>query len=241
METEEKKEKISISTIVITTIAIIVIIVLVVLFYYFAENAGTPSNPQQVVRITKNIPVKEVEPPVVVPVVETTNIIAFKVPDVLPASTKQGRCLGSSVAEPFREDAFRCQVLSQIYDPCFSTSQKNVVFCQMNPLVDSSFLIKSTTALPKPSSPTEKLTNWAWFVKLKDGTICSPFTGAKLVVQGATAYYGCKSENKDEQVVLMGNLMEGSPWQAHKSVIIKQGQDWTVKSSEQVNIDTVWQ
>jgi len=222
---EEKKKKISASTIVVTAIADIIIVALVVLFYYYAEKAKSLPNFESVIYENK---------------IESTAIIIFKVPDVLPESTKQGKCLGSSVAEPFREDAFRCQISNQIYDPCFSAAQKGVVFCQMNPLVNDSFLIKLMQALPKPSLPKEKLTNWAWFVKLEDGTLCSPFTGTELLVQGETVYYGCES-SEDEQVVLMGGLTEGVVWSAEKAVLAKNGTNLTIKSSEQVSIDTVWQ
>ncbi len=233
---EENKKNISVSTIVITAIAIIIIVVLAVLFYYYSEKIKSLPNFEQVIYGNKNVSAKKLK----TPIIEATNIIVFKIPALLPESTKQGKCLGISVAEPFREDAFRCQVSNQIYDPCFSAAQGGVVFCQMNPLVNDSFLIKLTQALPKLSLPKEKLTNWAWFVKLKDGTFCSPFTGTRLLVQSETAYYGCKS-SKDEQVVLIGDLTEGITWQARKAVITKQGQDWIIKSSEQVSIDTVWQ
>ncbi len=222
---EENKKKISVSTIVVTVIAIIIIVALAVLFYYYSEKL-------------KSLPASELVD--YENKIESTAIIAFKVPDVLPESTKQGKCLKSSVAEPFREDAFRCQVSNQIYDPCFSAAQKGVVFCQINPLVNDAFLIKLTQALPKPSLPKEKLTNWAWFVRLEDGTLCSPFTGTRLLVQDKTAYYGCKS-SKDEQVVLMGGLTEGVVWSAEKAVLVKNGTNLTIKSSEQVSIDTVWQ
>ena len=241
MEGEAKKKKISISTIVITTVAIIIILVLVFLFYYYAGKAGPTYNPEQVVYTNKNVPVKKVEPPVVVPAVETTNVITFKVPDVLPTLTKQGKCTGSSVAQPFREDAFRCIIGKLVYDPCFTVTQKGFVYCQVGIDESTGFLMKLTTVLPKPSLPTEKLTNWAWFVKLKDGTTCSPFTGAKLTVQDKTANYGCKSNVKDEQIVLMGDLTVGTVWTAEKAIIVKDGTNLIVKSSERVNIETVWQ
>jgi len=233
---EENKKKISVSTIVVTVIAIIIIVALAVLFYYYSEKLKSLPASELVDYENKNVPAKKPK----TPIIESTAIIAFKVPDVLPESTKQGKCLGSSIAEPFREDAFRCQVSNQIYDPCFSTAQKDIVFCQINPLVNDSFLIKLTQALPKPSLPKEKLTNWAWFVRLEDGTLCSPFTGTRLIVQGKTANYGCKS-SKDEQIVLMGALTEGVVWSAEKAVLVKNGTNLTIKSSEQVSIDTVWQ
>lgn len=237
---EENKKKISVSTIVVTVIAIIIIVALAVLFYYYSEKLKSLPASELVDYENKNVPAKKPK----TPIIEATSIIVFKVPDVLPESTKQGKCLGSSVAEPFREDAFRCQVSNQIYDPCFSTAQKGVVFCQINPLVNDSFLIKLTQALPKPSLPKEKLTNWAWFVRLEDGTLCSPFTGTRLIVQGETANYGCSSKNppaSGEQIVLMGALTEAVIWSAEKAVLVKNGTNLSIKSSEQVSIDTVWQ
>jgi len=229
-----RKKRYSISSILITAVAIAAIVVLAALFFYYSEKLSampefdTKSNPA---------PVENPQ----IPIINPTAIIIFEVPDVLPELTKQGKCLGSSISEPFRGDAFRCQVLNQLYDPCFTTAQKGVVFCQMDPLVDDSFLINLTQALPKSSLPKETKPNWAWFVELEDGNFCSPYTGIRPVVDSQQAYYGCKSDVATELVVLMGDLEGGYVWTAAKAVLKKDGANWIIESSEEVEIKTVWQ
>jgi hypothetical protein len=134
---------------------------------------------------------------------------------------------------------------NSIYDPCFSIGVKEFVFCQMNPLVEDSFLIESTKDLPEVKVTTENQNNWAWFVKLEDGIYCSPFTGTRPFFgeneNAQIAYYGCNSQNKDEQIVLLGDLMRSNIWTAKKAIIVKDGENWVIKSIDNAQIDTVWQ
>lgn len=224
----------SISSIAITVVAIAVIIVLAFLFFYYSEKLSSLSGFDAG---SNTVPVKKPETPTIIP----TAKIFFEVPEVMPETTKQGKCIGSSISQPFREDAFRCQVANILYDPCFTTNQENTMFCQMDPLVDDSFLIKLTQALPKPSLPKEIKTNWAWFVELKDGTFCSPYTGARPIADGQQAYYGCQTGVETELVTLVGDLEEGYIWKATKTVLEKDGNSWKIKSSKEVEIKTVWQ
>lgn len=233
---EEEKEKISISTIIIAVIAIIAILILAGLFYYYSVQsmylAGTESAS---VSGVVNIPVKK-QP------INPTNVIFFEPSEVLPQTQKKGDCFASSAAEPFRADAFRCKVLKEVYDPCFTTDKIDIVFCQVNPLAPEAFLIKLTKPPPEVFLPDVAPDNWAWFVKLRDGTYCSPFTGTRPVFnEEQVAYYGCKSENKDEQIVLIGNLTKGNVWTAQIAVLIQENSNWIIKSSEKAEIDTAWQ
>jgi hypothetical protein len=233
---ENKKDFLSI---IVATIAIVIIIALVFLFYYFsAKNVSlTGIKTASVSETLNNLPKK----PNVIP----TNVISFKPSEVLPKEIKSGNCWVNSIAQPFREDAFRCMVDNAIYDPCFQASTGSFVFCQMNPLAPEAFLINLTKPLPKADVPQNKQSNWAWFVKLRDGTYCSPFTGTRPFFgtgpNAQIAYYGCNSNDKTEQVVLMGDLAESNVWTADKAILAQEGKNWVVKSLEKVEIDTVWQ
>jgi hypothetical protein len=246
----EENNNYSISTIIITTLSVIIIIFLSVLFYYFAIKSEAISGSIEEIRTVvynKNNQVASANlasQPTTENTVDTSNftkVISFEAPEPLPIATKTGNCWVNSIAQPFREDAWRCMVGNSIYDPCFSTNQDGVVFCQMNPLKITSFIINLTEPLPTAKVPAEKQDNWAWFIKLKDGTYCSPFTGTRLPVGTDIAYYGCNSNFKSEQVVLVGDLRDGDIWKATKAVLVQNNQKWTVKTSEEVDVETVWQ
>ena len=183
-----------------------------------------------------------------------TNVIKFTMPEMAPKAVgypeQDGNCFASSVAEPYRQDAFRCMVENSIYDPCFSLTdasgqaQKGLVYCQVNPLKPDSFLIKLTKDLPKPEVPSTLQDNWAWFLTLKDGTQCSPFTGTRPFFgtgpDAQVAYYGCASKNVDEQVVLLGDLTKGNVWTAEEAILKTNGTNWAIISTQKVEIDTIW-
>jgi len=224
-------------TIIITVFAILIILVLSFLFFYYATKLEEISEKETASfsGFARNFNKKESAEP-------QTNVITFALPEVLPQQQKEGNCFSSSVADPFRQDAFRCQVENEIYDPCFTTEEPSVVFCQINPLAPEAFLIKLEKPLPKASLLEFTQDSWAWFVKLEDGTYCSPFTGTRpFFGEDQIAYYGCKSNNDGEQIVLMGDLMPDDIWTAQKAIVVQEGKKWIIKSMERVKIDTVWQ
>jgi len=231
MENNNKKE--SIITTAITVITVIVIIVLAFLFYYYAEK--NRSLGQMELASLSGYKTQSVNTS------NFTKVINFQPSEVLPSTIMSGNCLTNSVAQPYRTDAFRCMVENSIYDPCFTTNQEGFVFCQMNPLQPESFLIKLVKPLPVLENLAQKQNNWAWFVKLKDGTYCSPYTGTRPFVDDKIAYYGCISAVEGETVVLIGDLIPGDIWKANKSVIVKDNKSLIIKSSEEVEIDSVWQ
>ena len=239
-----EKPKTSILTVIVLVIATIIIVVLAGFIYYYATKNYTSSS---VVNNTPQQPVTQqpVQQPVaeqpVVPTTPPTNIITFNAPENLPAVPKLGNCLEASKAEPYRENAYRCTVGTLTYDPCFSTSKAGIVFCQMNPASGASFTIKVSKPLPKITLPAEIKQNWAWFVKLEDGSICSPFIGSKPTVAEGEVTYGCRPKDKTQQVVLVGDLVPGHTWTAQEVISEKQGTTFVEKSSSKVNIDTVWQ
>jgi hypothetical protein len=241
MAESSKKNKNSVATITVTALAIIIILVLGFLFYYFSVKSISLAGIEtaSISGSVNNVVVKT-------PPTEFTNVMHFTPSEVLPKETKNGNCQSSSVAEPYREDAFRCMVDNDIYDPCFLTSQDGFVFCQVNPLAPEAFLIKLSKPLPEPFLPEVMQENWGWFVKLKDGNYCSPFTGTRPFLgtgyDEEVAYYGCKSTDKDQQVVLIGDLTKGNVWTANEAILIQQSdKSWTINLIQQVDIDTVWQ
>lgn len=170
-----------------------------------------------------------------------TKVINFTAPNVLPEKIESGECKTNSIAQPYRVDALRCIVGDSVYDPCFTTFQENIVFCQMNPLKEDSFLIKLDENLPSGAISTETKDNWAWFVKLKDGTYCSPYTETRPIIGTQEAYYGCNSSVQGERVVLIGDLIKGDIWTADKATLTKGEEGWETKNLEKVKIDSVWQ
>lgn len=240
---EEKKGNTSISTVVITIIAIIIIIVLAFFYYYFVTNSYTAVNSPA--NVVENTPVKNITPAPQVPVKAesfSTEVINFVPPSTLPSEIKEGDCQISSLAQPYRTDAFKCAVGKVVFDPCFSTTLSDILYCKMNPLQEGGdFLIKIANPLPAPTTPKNLQDNWAWFLILRDETFCSPYTGARPIVNGQVAFYGCKSNVAGEQAVLMGDLKKDLIWKAQKATLVKNGSKWTLKSSEEVEVKTVWQ
>ncbi|MGD0577215.1 MAG: hypothetical protein ABSA74_04020, partial [Candidatus Staskawiczbacteria bacterium] len=179
--------------------------------------------------------------------VALTSVINFAPPQTLPATQKNGNCFSSSVAAPFRQDAFRCMVDNSIYDPCFIVSEKGFVYCQEGIDASTGFLMKLTQDLPVVTPGVTVQTNWAWFLTLEDGTECSPFTGTRPIFNpgpnAQVAYYGCKSNDASQQIVLLGDLTQGNTWTANEAILTKTGGSgpWAIKSTKKVNITTVWQ
>ena len=225
--TNSNQEKHSKLATVVTILAIVTILSLAFLFYYFSVQ--TASNDYVTPTASSNSIAKK-------PIVPT-KIINFAAPDILPTVQQNGNCFANSISAPYRKDAWRCMIENAIYDPCFETKQKGFVFCQTNPLVADSVLIKLNKALPKVSVPENAKENWAWFLTLKDGTYCSPFTGTLPPLQGVMAYYGCSGAKNQ---VLVGELIEGTVWRARRAILVMQEQGAVIQSSQQVDISTIW-
>ena len=238
---EEKKES-QITSIIIAVIAVIVILALVSTFYYYATR---PVPEVQTNSVTVNIPPKKA--PVAVPVIPQvvpTNVIKFAPPETLPTETESGNCWTNSIGA-LRADAWRCMVGNSISDPCFETSQTGIVFCQTDPTAETSFLIKLTKPLPAAQLPANVPDNWAWFLTLKDGTKCSPFTGTRPIFNpgpnAQVGYYGCTSADKTQEIILLGDLTPGTVWTATKAILTKSTGKWEIQSANQADVDTVWQ
>lgn len=179
-----------------------------------------------------------------------TKVIAY-VPPELPTSTKvlDGSCWTSSIAAPFRKDAWRCAVQNAISDPCFEIPGGKELVCGMNPAVaraTSTFLLKLTKPLPAPETVQGAVpSNWAWLAKLSDGTICSPFTGTLPVAEGGiSANYGCAPKTKGgEGLLIFGDFNAStSEWTALVGTLaISTSGMPRVSGEHAVAVDTVWQ
>jgi hypothetical protein len=168
--------------------------------------------------------------------VPPTQVIQY-VPAVPSGAEQQGRCWTSSLAVA-RDDAWRCMVGNEIFDPCFAVSSAQTIVCDADPATNKpGFVLKLTEPLPAPDVPAQvKQSYQGWLVQLSDGTICSYATGATTGVNGERVNYLCS-----DKWGLLGDLHPGRVWTADK-VIIEVGPNGpTLKQSETVTIRTVWQ
>lgn len=121
-----------------------------------------------------------------------TQVIEFK-PTLTLKPTKTGYCWTESL-KTSRPDAWRCMIGNEIQDPCFGTTQENIVVCGVNPEKnDLGFALRLTKPLPKLAKAVaqQNINSKAWFIKLIDGTTCSPFTGTLPQVNGEPILYSC--------------------------------------------------
>ncbi len=223
----EEKSKNNTTNIIVTAIAVLIIIFLAFLLYKYS---------------VKPIP-EAIQPAALKPIAKPTKIISFLPADILPKTVQNGSCWENSVAYPFRQDAWRCMVENNIIDPCFSAKQDGYVICPGNPQKDEGVAIKLTKPLPKAETPKETQDNWAWFLILKDGTFCSPFTGTRpFFGPDQAAYYGCNSADDTKQILLLNDLEKGNIWKATEAILTKNASgSWTINSAKQADIDTIWQ
>ena len=183
-------------------ITVIIVFFLVLLFgvgQFFARAPIQNVNPQ-----TPGAPI----------VPQATQVVHYAPP--VPASSTpvvQGSCWTSSIAAPFRADAWRCAVGNGIQDPCFQIAgSTSTLLCGIepeNPASSSTFILSLVKPLPassaNPVSPPGA--DWAWLVKLQDGTLCSPFEGTlPSAADGEVAIYGCAPRYKGDDRMIFGNF-----------------------------------
>jgi putative hemolysin len=150
---------------------------------------------------------------------------------------REGSCWTSSLAV-WREDAWRCTVGNEIYDPCFSSGES--VICGANPTTPTvSFILTLTEPLPEPEAPGDTAGH-AWLVELADGTVCGYATGATGGVGDDRINYLCPSPDPSQSVVILGDLRPGAVWMAKRAVVTGSMPDLRVLESAEVPIRTVW-
>lgn len=237
-------------SVIVAVLAIIIIFGLAAALYYYAvQNFQFGGNSEVTETPQSENPNPETKPPVVtepvVPEVMPTNIIVYSTAGTLPSQQKTGTCLARSVAQPYREDSWRCMIGATVYDPCFETSQSGLIICPMDLLAGNgeATLISLSKPLPQLAPPKTIKENWAWLIRLEDGTFLSPFTTpTKPFFDGVQATFGSKITD-GQRFVLMGELAKGTDgvWTAQQKTLTKQGTTWVTKSTETVKLDTIWQ
>ncbi|MFN8445885.1 MAG: hypothetical protein U0175_34155 [Caldilineaceae bacterium] len=167
-----------------------------------------------------------------------TEVITFMPP--LPTTEAQdGSCWTNSISTT-RADAWRCTVENTIYDPCFELpDQPDRVVCGANPASEEpGFPLHLTEPLPQANIPAQAQEMAAvngWLVLLADGTLCNFATGATTGVNGERLNYLC-----DNGLGLLGDLSQGTVWTANQVDIVVGGNGPELKSSQTVEIRTIW-
>ena len=169
-----------------------------------------------------------------------------------PASStpvRQGSCFASSIAAPYRADAWRCSVGNALSDPCFEIPGATATLaCGENPAstdTSSTFTLRLTKPLPPAEMPLgTPPTNWAWLVELGDGTICSPFTGTRpFTATGEVATYACNGALPGEDMIF-GDLNNASAtWTAEVGSLSTATSTYppVIAASATVPVFAVWQ
>jgi len=168
--------------------------------------------------------------------ITATQVITY-VPGSPTGEPREGSCWTNSLAV-WREDAWRCTVGNDIFDPCFA--EDGSVICGANPTTTTvSFALTLTEPLPAPEVPPDTA-NHAWLVELADGTVCEFATGATGGVGDERINYFCPSSDPTQSVVILGDLQPGTVWMASWAVLTGSMPDLTVLESAEMPIRTVW-
>jgi len=182
------------------------------------------------------------------PSIPATAVVRFVPSPAEGMATQSGSCWTNSIAAPYRSDAWRCSVGNSISDPCFQIAGSKNLMCGINPEKPSStetFVLTLTTPLPAPQLvPGGVPNNWAWLIELKDGTLCSPFTGTRpFTAEGDSANYGCAPGPQGNDVLIFGDLdASKATWFATLGTLKESGGDLpTLASSSAVPVAKVWQ
>lgn len=238
-------------TTIVTAVAITIIIILSFLYYYYGVRLA-PASRSDIEIVSVQIPPKKQEPAPIpekkpeppqlpnLPEGQYTKITSYTPLGKTIENIKEGKCMSYSIAQPFREDTWRCVVDNRSYDPCFAVD-KDRMLCQNNPLKESDmFLVKLTDApLPKV-----KKDNWAWFLTFDDGTYCAPYTGRRPQVALEEVYYGCKMPAGNQTMVILGELKGGVKWTAKTAILFPQNlqkNQWRIVSTKEMEVKEVWQ
>ncbi len=179
--------------------------------------------------------------------IKSTQVIKY-VPSTVSSSIKKesGDCFSSSIAAPYRQDAYRCMVGNAISDPCFQIPGSKDLLCgsdQVSANVTSTFLLSLIKDLPKFQIPSSIPANWAWRVQLSDGVICTPFTGTRpFTATGDVAIYACNGGANESMI--FGDLNNTNPlWTAKVGSLSNSPNIFppVITHSEIISVDKVWQ
>jgi len=162
-----------------------------------------------------------------------TEVINYT-PTEIPTESQAGSCFTNAIGLG-REDAYRCMVGNQIYDPCFTVGDDApTVVCGANPATgETGFVLELTEPLPAPV-----VGNLAqpWLVELADGQVCGLMTGTVPGVGDRVAPYGCPDGSN-----LFEDFQQGEVWLAEKAIIGVNENGYFIEQSEMVPLARVWQ
>ncbi len=164
--------------------------------------------------------------------VTSTEVINYT-PTEIPSETQAGSCWTNAIGLD-REDAYRCMVGNQIFDPCFVVDEQPTVVCGADPTTgETGFVLELTQPLPPPDVGNLAM---PWLIELADGTICGLMTGTRPVVDDRPATYGCA-----DQTYLFDDFQQGEVWLAEQAKIGLGDDGFFIEESEIVPLKTVWQ
>ena len=179
---------------------------------------------------------------------QATQVLRYSPPEpTSSAPVVSGSCFANSIAAPYRPDAWRCMVGNAIQDPCFQIGTSSSLLCGVDPEdanASSTFVLTLTAPLPIAQTAPNPPPDWVWQVKLRDGTICTPFTGTlPFSADGKVAKYGCAPRSPGENRMIFGDLnASGSVWTALVGTFAKTAAyPPPIGSSSLVPIAVVWQ
>lgn len=173
--------------------------------------------------------------------------IVTTIQPTIPSNTPvAGDCWTSSIASP-RTDAWRCMVGNAIHDPCFSTTNNKIVVCYDNPSDAQSTLAISLTKPLPTSNNTSPQKYSPLFLKLADGSTCTPFTGTLGIVNKLIISYGCSDSKPCDAngcqylTGLTGRPQKGNVWYVQKiSYSVVHGKT-TFLQKQKVAVTNVWE
>lgn len=165
--------------------------------------------------------------------VTATEMITFT-PTAIPTETRPGSCFTNAIGLG-REDAYRCTVGNQLFDPCFAVDDVPTIVCGANPASgETGFVLALTEPLPAPE--VGQLSK-PWLVELADGQVCGLLTGTVPGAGDRVSPYGCP----DGSYLFEEFQQDGEVWLAEKAVIGLNDDGFFVEQSEMVPIRRVWQ
>jgi hypothetical protein len=152
--------------------------------------------------------------------VAATRVVTYR-PAVPLERPSSGHCWTTSIATN-RPGAYRCLRGNEISDPCFAV-RPDMVVCDPNPALGKrGFALALTQPLPAATPLPGPVT--PWMVQLADGSVCTPFTGARTMIDRQIIAYGCAKrdgrtgENGPWTGLLEGSLTPGRVWRVRKAV-----------------------
>jgi hypothetical protein len=171
------------------------------------DGVGNTSVAERIVRYdppSPPPPATTVAPPSPPP----TDVVVFY-PAEIPEERRQGSCSFHSVST-WREDAYRCGVDNEIFDPCFDTGEH--VICNVSPIRSGpGFILELTEPLPVISIPDGVN---PWILEFPDGVVCDSVPGATGTIDGSRIEFGCTDGSW-----VLENVRPGEVWTGRRIVI----------------------